>query len=331
MSLAAALLVFVVTAVVVVVAAIALAYSSDILADRIGWGSLWVGAVLVAGVTSLPETVTAATAAHIGVPSLAAGDVLGANMMNMANLTWLAAIFGGAGVYNRIGRHQIQGAVLALALTGSVTLFAALQWHTKWWIVSPAALVLFVIYGIGSRFLFKSSQAQQQSEPSGVESSQTTRWAWTVFLIAAAVILVSTPLLATASHDIASSTGIADSFFGVLAVAFITTMPEVTASATALRLNSPDLAFGNMYGSNAFNIMALAIADFFYGKGSLFGALDKSHVIAGLFALLLMCGGIGLLFLRDRSKSRISVTRLAAPVFIAIYVAGLYLVYQAGS
>ena len=102
MELTEPLGIFSLTAVVIVVAAVFLAISSDVIAERSGWGRLWVGSLLLAGATSLPELITNIAAVRIGAPALAAGDILGSNMLNMSNLALLASGLGRGELFRRL-------------------------------------------------------------------------------------------------------------------------------------------------------------------------------------------------------------------------------------
>ena len=116
---------------------------------------------------------------------------------------------------------------------------------------------------------------------------------------------------------------------GVLAVAIVTTLPELTVGITSIRIGAPEMAVAGLYGSNALNIAILAVADLVYVEGSLFGSLDQSHVIAGGFAVLLM--GIGLLQVRLRRTIRyFSLTEPSTILIVAIYLVGLILIFRAG-
>ena len=84
---------FVLSAAVIIVAAVSLAFCGDKIGSHSRLGRLWVGSILLAGTTSLPELVTTITAVRIGAPSLSWGNILGANMLNMATLSVMLAIF----------------------------------------------------------------------------------------------------------------------------------------------------------------------------------------------------------------------------------------------
>ncbi len=327
MELAEPLGIFSLTAVVIVVAAIVLAISSDVIAERSGWGRLWVGSLLMAGATSLPELVTNIAAVRIGAPALAAGDILGSNMLNMSNLALLASGLGGGALFRRLMPQQALVALLAMALTGIATLSAALQIEVRWLFLSPPSLAILVGYGVGSRILYRMTPQATEEEIS--TEGHSLRWGWTMFLLSAAAISGSAPFLATSAQSIATVTGLGEGFVGVVAVAFVTTLPELVATGTAIRQGADDLAVAGMFGTNAFNVGALAVADMFSPGESLFGSLDGSHVAAGLFAILLM--GIAALQVRRRRRLPwFSVKEPSTTLMVGLYALGLATVYRRG-
>ena len=326
LSLPASVGIFLLSAVVVVAAAIMLAKSGEVIASRTKWGRLWVGALLMAGATSLPELVTNVVAVRIGAPSLAAGNIFGANMLNMSNLALVVALVGGRKAFQLISPQQALLLGLALVLTALATMFAALQLDVKWLIVSPATLVILAVYVAGTRIIYKRSVGQQEAEAVG-EAEHSLAWGWGIFLLAATFIFMSAPFLAVSADRIADLAGVSESFVGVLAVAIVTTLPELTTTITAMRIGAYDLALSGLYGSNAFNVAALGIADLFHPSGSLFGSLDVSHVVAGLFAVLLM--GLGIIqVVRRKQVSHFSLTQPSTVVMVGLYLIGLFLVFR---
>ena len=324
-ELLVALGLFSLAAAFVVTGGIGLALSGDVIAARTGWGQLWVGMLLVAGGTSLPELVTVVSAVLIDAPSLAAGDIFGANMLNMFNLVLLLTIFGGRDVFQRILPQQRLVAFFAIALTTVAFLFTLLGNETKWWAISPAAIAILGVYLIGSKIIQAKSSGSQ--EDATEEPSRSLRWAITVFAISAVVIFLAAPLLTINADSIADRSGLGESFIGALALAFVTTLPELTTTFTALRIGAHDLAISNMYGSNAFNIAALGVADFFMPHESLFGRLDNSHIVAGAFAILLMTLGLTQL-IRRRTLRWLSFTEPSTGIIVVLYVVGILLVLR---
>ena len=329
-GLPATIALFLLTSIVVIGGAVLLAISGDVIADKSRWGRLWVGTILIAGATSLPELVTTVTAVMIDAPKLAGGNIFGANMLNVSNLAIVIALVGGRKVYQRIMPQQGILLGLAIILTGSATLLTLLQLDTKWYFVSPASLMLFGIYIFGSRFLHKQAP-HANINPIEPDSSNphTLRWGLLMFSLAAMTVFVAAPFLASSANRIAELTGISQSFIGVLAVGIVTTLPELTATITAMRIRAYDLAISGMYGSNAFNVVALAVADFFSSPNSLFARLDGSHVLAGSLATLLMV--LGYVQIKQRKDVKhFAFSQPSTSLIVGIYLIGLYSIFRMG-
>jgi len=146
-----------------------------------------------------------------------------------------------------------------------------------------------------------------------------------MFGLAAAAVLVAAPLLAASADRLADIFGISGSFMGVLAVAIVTTMPEMSVTWGALRLGSEVMALGNVYGSCAFNVLVLGLADLIYPR-PIFALLDRSHLVAGLGALLLM--GLGLLCVTLRARNRLAASRLVALAIIGGWIGAMLVVFS---
>jgi cation:H+ antiporter len=324
-NLPIALGLFSLASVAIVASAVYLTTAADIIAVRMGLGRLWVGSLLLAGATSLPELATGVAAALSGSADLAAGNVFGANTLNVSKLTVMLALLGGTQVLHKLAPQQAWLALSAFALTGLATIFAASKADITLLAVSIPGVVILTAYVIVSSAVRRFSAAIEEEQSDDVTSPHSLRWAWIVFTACAAMILVSGPLLAITADRIADLTGIASSFIGVLALAFVTSLPELTAVFTALRIGSPDLAVATIYGTNAFNIAALGVADLFYPGGSLFGDLGMSSISAGLFAVLLT--GLATIQLMKWGRLRFPLT-VSAPLFFSIYILGLFVVFK---
>lgn len=327
MDILIALTIFFITSIVVIVSAKFLVASGEVISSRTGWGQVWVGTLLLAGATSLPELVATSTASFLGTPDLAGGAIFGSNMLNMTILAVTLAIFGGNQVLQKIMPQQTAVAIFALSLTIVAVFLSALQVDIKWIIISPASLIIIACYALGSRILFRhSSSADRRDNES---TGHTLKWGWTVFALSSATICLATFLLTSSAANISDITGISASFIGVIALAFVTSLPEISTSVAALRMGTPDLAVSNLYGSNAFNIIILALADCFFRNGSIFGNLDVGAIVAGLLAILLMSLGVLQLLLR-KSASPFSLYQHSALVMTTIYIGGVFLVFYIG-
>ena len=328
-SFSLALFLFVFSAGLVVISGIFLAKSGDVIAEKSGLGQVWVGSILVAGATSLPELITNVSAVLLDSPKLAAGNIFGANMLNMTTFSILILIFGGSKFFMNLMRLHVWVAGVALFMTVIAVLLTLLGSDFKILFISPAGVIILILYAFCSRFLYLRSLSDVSSG-SSVEiqyPKDSIVRHWVTFGISAIVIFISAPMLAFSSERIAQITGISEGFIGVLAVAFVTTLPEFTSASTAFKIGAPDLGVSALFGSNAFNIAALGVADLFYTKGSLFSSLDISNLAAGIFAIILI--GLSLLQLYQRKKMRLFSFSTPSPVIvILIYLLGLFVVFQ---
>ncbi|MDE3224050.1 MAG: sodium:calcium antiporter, partial [Nitrospirota bacterium] len=111
-------LMFVLSATVIVVAGTKLSQYGDLIAEHSGLGRLWIGVVLLAGATSLPESFTAVSAVLIDAPNIAVGDLFGAGLTNMLTLALIDLAYREKRVWQQAALEQALIATLAIILTG---------------------------------------------------------------------------------------------------------------------------------------------------------------------------------------------------------------------
>ena len=141
MTLTQAVLVVLLAGAVVVTAGTRLARSADVIAARTHLGGAWVGSVLLAGATSLPELTTDIAAVRMGAVDLAAGDLFGSSMANMLILALVTLVPSGAELFRRATLDHVLYAALAIILTVWVVLDAVHGPGSIFSVVSPAHLV----------------------------------------------------------------------------------------------------------------------------------------------------------------------------------------------
>jgi cation:H+ antiporter len=96
----------------------------------------------------------------------------------------------------------------------------------------------------------------------------------------------------------------------------------------AVRLVAYDLAVGNLFGSNLFNMFAIGLSDLFFTGGRFLSAIDPTLALAGLLGLLLT--GLGLIGNLARVERRLIFVELDALFIILGYLAGIYFLYLRG-
>jgi cation:H+ antiporter len=323
-------LIFILSAGAIVVAGIRLARAGDTLATLTGLGGMWMGAILVAAATSLPELTTDVSAVLQGAPALAVGDLFGSNMANMLILAVADLLTRPERMLARVAVNQLAVGTLALLLATFAILGLVLQ---------PAAIVgaswitwaIAATYVSGMRFLHRN-RAEPPFQPADEVAASyprraKVRQAAVAFATSALVILIAAPFLADSAAAIADSLGISRGFAGMLLLALTTSIPEAAVTLASVRLRSYDLAVGNLFGSNCFNMAALLVLDLADGRVSLFANLHGSLAVGALAGMLLT--SMAMLGVLDRSQHTRRRIELPPLLMIAAYAIGLALAYGA--
>lgn len=331
-----ALLQFVGLAAVIIAAGTVLARCADALAEITGLGRLLVGSVLLAGATSLPELTVDISAVRMNLPDLALGDLLGSSLMNLLILAGLDLTHHSRGkMLSRVAAAHALSGLFSIALTGLVGLGLLTARRAESWVLLGAHAwiwLLAVSYVLGVRMVFLDQRvaaravADQQPADAAPAGHMSLRWAIAGFAAAALVILVTGPYLAKAAEEIAKLSGLGTTFVGTTLVALCTSLPELAASYAAVRLGSIDLAIGNVFGSNAFNMLLMLPLDLAF-PGVLFASANPVHAVSVLATIVATCVVImGQLY---NVENRTRLVEPDAIIVIAIIIGGLAIVYYA--
>ena len=330
-ELAVALAIFAASAVTVIFCGAKLAVYGDALASLTGWGRLFVGSLLVALATSLPELATNITAVRLDPPNpgLAVGNVLGANMLNMFTLSMVALAFGGKRFMEKVAPEQGYLIVVAAVMTGGAVIFGAVRMEVEAWQVGLSSVVLLLIFVAGMRLVYATRPEESGDEGEADDPGMTLKKAWLMFGLVSAGVVVAGVFLAWSTDQIADITGVASSTLGILAVSFVTTMPEAASTIAAARIGAADLGVAGLYGSCAFNVTILFYADIFYRDGILGNQTEPAHFVAGGVAIGLILAGMLLILGRNRIKRAVMSAALA--LMAATYIAGAAAVIALGT
>ncbi len=323
-------LLFAFSALVTVAAAIKLSEYGDVIAARTGLGGMFVGTLLLAGATSLPELLTTINSINQDVPDLAAGNIFGSCMFNMFMLAILDILTRQSRILRRVTLNHALSAGLAV-LIGSlaiVFILADVDLRIGW--VGIDSLVLMALYIGGVRLLNDNPAVVVEPELTAEQSATlpSLRMALIGFTVATGVLLVIMPALVRSSTGIAVSLGVSTGFIGAALVAFITSLPEVVTTIAAARIRAYDLAIGNLFGSNLFNIFALGITDLFYTQGRFLGAIDPAMTLAAILGVTLTA--MGLVGNVARIEKRLFFIEVDGLVIAVTYVLGMAVLYQRG-
>jgi cation:H+ antiporter len=318
-----------------------LARTGDRIAGQTGLSGLWIGSLLVASVTSLPEVVTGVAAAAVDEADLATGDIFGSSMANMLILAVIDISHRRVRVLRSVAQAHALGASLAIVLTAFAAAMTIDTLGVEIAHVGLETIVLAAVYMLGTRIIFLEAgraalgpvgeAAEEPASSSRATRKGRLRWPRVPeagsLALASVIVLSAGPALAISAREISEQTGLEATFVGVLFLAVTTSLPELASATSAVRMGAYDLAVGGLFGSNAFNMCALLFIDIAYTKGPLFEAVSPAQAVAALVAIVLMATAV--MGLVQRAERRLWLLEPDAAAIVVGYVGGLFLVYNA--
>ena len=319
------------SAAILVFAAVKLAEYGDAISVRTRLGGMFIGTLLLAAATSLPELLTTINALMQNVPNLAAGNMLGSGMANMCLLAGLDLFTAPFPILRRVGMKHALTATLGILLTGMAILFIMSDIDLRIGWIGVDSLLIIAAYLIGVRLIQGNnpSSAPQPIDPE-MEDVNVPSLAKAIigFVIATAVLVAVTPQLVGSSVDIARQTGLETGFVGAALLAITTSLPELVTVVAAVRFGAYDLAVGNLFGSNIFNMFTLGLTDVFYTKGRFLADIDPDFALAGMLVILMTA--MGLISSLARAERKLFFVEIDALLIIGVYILGMWLLYARG-
>jgi len=263
------------------------------LAVRLGVTPLLVGLTVVAYGTSTPELIVSSMAAAKGQGAIAIGNAVGSNIFNIGVILGLTALICPMRVQLQLLKFDMS-VMLGVALLflfffrdGQIQLGEALVF-----------LVLIAVYTVLNIRLARRQVSVEIQQEFGEGVPQTTGSLWKdAGLIAAglAVLVVGSRLFVTGAVDLARLFKLSEAFIGLTIVSAGTSLPELASSLMAAWRKQPDIAIGNVIGSNIYNILAIlgvsgVIASPINGQGV---SLTDTLVMIGISLVLLVIAWTG--------------------------------------
>jgi cation:H+ antiporter len=310
---------------VVVLGATLLARHADAIAEATGVGRLWTGSVLLAAATSLPELATDVSAVRLGAPDLAVGDLFGSSMANMLVLAVIDLVSPRRDVLRQAAFDHALAASLAMSLNALAGVLVLVRPEASVLSIGPGSALLFLVYVAGSRVVFRHATRDAAPRVSRDARRGVVRAA-VGFGAAALAVLAAAPAFAWSAKNVAEATGLGHTFVGTSLVGLSTSLPELVASIAAVRMGSFDLAVGNLFGSNAFNMAVFVVLDAAQ-EGSLFATVEPRHAVSALFALVLM--SLGMAAIVYRAKRRFAMLEPDSALIVVAYVAAMWMLHRA--
>lgn len=327
--LATTIAIFIAAAVLVWFAGVRLTRNLDALALRTGMDHAFVGMLLLGGLTSLPEVANVATASSMGNPALAVNNLLGSAAINVVLLAFADAWIGREPVTGVVARPStMMMAILcilvlisvAIAVTvGDADLFGLGIGGLVICALSLFALRLATGYDARSPWSLDTDGGDDDRPPGEARKSLSLGGLWTRVALDAALIFAAGYTLSQTGDAIAQQTGMTSALVGFALIGLATSTPELSTITTALRLRRPEMAFGQVLGTNFINLSLIPLGDALYAGGPVISELGTFETVSALLgAVLIGIFLVGLLEHRDRTVFKMGYDSAAVLLLFAI-------------
>ena len=265
------------------------------IAKRIGISDLIIGLTVVAFGTSTPELVISIVAAADGNSSIAVGNIVGSNILNILLIIGLTALIKPIKIKKSIMTNEIPMVILSSAILLILGYSADLDRLATATITRVDGLFLLIFFLLFMRYTFASASHRpatpehDPAEADGQRLSHISVLKSVVFVVAGLAALIwGGDKFVDGASALARHIGISEAMISLTIVAIGTSLPELAASVVAAMKNRPGLAIGNVIGSNIFNILLVL------GSAATVAPLPFDGVtLAGLWTLV----GASMLFL----------------------------------
>jgi len=286
--------------------------------------------LVLGGITSLPELATGTSAAILGAPLLSLNDILGSASLNLLLLALADTAIGKRPLTSFVARPVtlIQG---ILGMMMFAVLGLAIGMGEPAWLRPVGIWTTLLLVGVIAALLIADRSERhpmwqvvnlpvEDSVEGVVEKTMPVRQVAIGLTGLATLILIGGIALANSGEVIARQSGLGVGPVGFLFVAVATSLPEASAIVGAMRAQRYQLAIGEIFGSNLFNLGIIFAIDLVAPGPPILGLAGAFEMSAAMLALLLT--GIfvlGLIERRDRTYLRMGEDSIAV---ILLYVVG---------
>ncbi|CDA23025.1 MAG TPA: hypothetical protein OIM65_01445 [Bacilli bacterium] len=257
-----------------------LSYYADILNKTSNISGVFIGGILLAGLTSLPEFVTCLSSIFLNNPYLAIGDILGSNFFNISIMCLFDILFIKTMFYNYTKNKYYIIYLLLIINYFIMYLFMGGIFNLELFNIGIPSFIIIISYII---YLKKA-----QEKDSKKEIIKTKEHVLLKFLIVGILMVIVSIFLTLIVNLIADKNpNVASSFIGAILLGITTSMPEVITFIALIKMKSFDLALSDIIGSNLFNLLILAIGDIFLKNKEIYYFVDKESMFLLVFGFIL--------------------------------------------
>lgn len=325
MSTPLVVLLYLVAAAILVFFSVKCADYVDLLDKKTKISGAFIGGVILAAVTSLPELVTSISSIYIvHNAELIVGNVLGSNLFNLCifGMLTLVAVRG-------FSKASIAQAHLKMALCtmAAFALTALALWtgigRIPYIHVNISTLLIFVVYYISIRFL---SGEEGESDETNT-NPLTVRQIGVRFTLTALGLVAASVAVTYLTDQLSVRLNLSASLAGAIFLGVATSLPELSSSIALVRRKNFNAMLGNVLGSNMFNFTILSIADLIAGTTVVYVNSYQAScmlIFAVISTLLIMATLLAKRFLGERAKGA-QLLLFAVPAALTLVSYGAFL------
>jgi cation:H+ antiporter len=328
---------FLLSLLIILFAGTKLARYGDAIAEKTGLSRVWIGLVLLAVITTMPELVTGISAvALVKLPNLALGNFLGSCIFNLAIIAVLDILYRPAPLLSRVRTRHLLTAGLGILLisfvAGSILAGERFSGFALGWVGIPTIIIFIFYLLVIRRILFyeRYHQPQPVETVSPRYEELDNKTVYLRFTLAALAIIGAGIWLAFIGGEITTTYSWSASFVGSLFLAVATSMPELVVSIAAVRLGAIDMAVAGILGANMLNMANLFVADLFYRQGPILSSVESDHLITAVVAMAMTLLVISGIRFRQKQKTFKFISWYAVAL-IGLYLLGFYRLFSLGT
>ena len=247
---------------VVCVGLILLTYGADRFVDgaaataaNFGVQPLLIGLIIVGFATSTPEMLVSGVAALNGNPTMGIGNAIGSNIANIGLVLGVTAILAPLTVRSEILKREFPVMFIGLLFASLLLWDCSLTRVDGVLLVGGFFVAFFCTVWLGLRARTTDPLVQEFDHELTGRMSTAAASFWIVAGLA--ILLLGSKLLVSGAVDIARHFGVSDIVIGLTILAVGTSLPELAASIFSALKNQPEIALGNVIGSNMFNALGV--------------------------------------------------------------------------
>lgn len=257
-----------------------LSYYADLLNKTTNISGVFIGGILLAGITSLPELVTCLSSIFLNNPYLAIGDILGSNFFNIAMMCFFDILFIKTMFYNYTKNRYYLIYVLLILNYLIMYLFMGGTFNLEIFNIGLPSFIIIITY-----IFYLKNAKEEETKKEVITTKEHVLLKF--FLVGLFMVIVSILLTLVVNLIAGKNPNVASSFIGAILLGITTSMPEVITFIALVKMKSFDLALSDIIGSNLFNLLILAIGDIFLKNKEIYYFVDKESMFLLIFGFIL--------------------------------------------